>query len=76
MCSGVDVGFLPQSSALKMEVVRPPGKLVYTYKSIRHSNPEYQHRHLHRRENLTSHEYKGVSWKPLTGGYNNQPIIS
>jgi hypothetical protein len=33
----------------------PPKRWLYTYEFIRRYNPEDQHRHIHRRENLKSH---------------------
>jgi hypothetical protein len=39
-----------------METVRSSETLVTTCKSIRRYNPEDQHRHLHRRENLKSYD--------------------
>lgn len=38
---------------LKMEAVGPSEMLTSTSKSTRRYNPEHQHRHLHRRDNLT-----------------------
>jgi hypothetical protein len=43
------------SSALKMEAVCSSETMISTYKSTRRHNPEEQHRHLHRRENLISY---------------------
>jgi hypothetical protein len=42
-------------SGLKMETVCPSETFVPTYESVRRHTPEDQHRHLHSRENLTSH---------------------
>jgi hypothetical protein len=42
------------TSALKMEAVYSSETLVYTYKTTRRYKPEYQHRPLHRRQNLKS----------------------
>jgi hypothetical protein len=42
---------------LKMEAVCSSETLVSTFKSTWHYNPEDQHRHLHRRENLRSRIY-------------------
>jgi hypothetical protein len=43
------------AKVLKMEAACSCKTLVSTYKLTRHCNPEHQHRHLHRRENLESH---------------------
>jgi hypothetical protein len=46
---------LPPSSGLKMEAILSSEALVSTFKSTRRHYPQYQHRNLHRRENLGSH---------------------
>jgi hypothetical protein len=58
---------LPSPSALKIEALYSFEMLVPTDKSKRLYNPEDHHRHLHRRENLRSHQKSmfkvGVTWK-------------
>jgi hypothetical protein len=44
------------TSALKVEKVCFSETMVSTYESIWRHNPEAQRRHLHRRENLKSHD--------------------
>jgi hypothetical protein len=46
---------LPTCSGLKIKAASSFQTLASTYKSIRCHNPEYQHRHLHRRETHKCH---------------------
>jgi hypothetical protein len=55
------------SSALKMETVCSSETLVSTFKSTRRNNPEDQHHHLHRSENLKSHHHHGC-YNPACSG--------
>jgi hypothetical protein len=50
----IDIGLLG-SLGQKMEAVCSSKTLISTYKSTRRYNPEDQHRHPHRRENVISH---------------------
>jgi hypothetical protein len=61
-CEYVDVDLLGWSSGLKMEEECFSETLASTDKSTRRYNPEDQHRHLHRRENLRSHMIGQVSF--------------
>jgi hypothetical protein len=47
--------FTTEDVALKMEIVCFSETLVSAYESTQRQNPEEQHRHPHRRENLKSH---------------------
>jgi hypothetical protein len=56
VCSSEMLVCTNKSIALKMETACFSEMLVCTYKSTRLCNPEGQHQHLHRRENLKSQE--------------------
>jgi hypothetical protein len=56
-CNAVWICRQIPTSTLQMETVYFSETLVYTYKFTRRYNPENQHRHFHRHENLISHLY-------------------
>jgi hypothetical protein len=58
---------LPTSSGLK-EVVCSSETLISTYKSTRRYNPEDQHRHLHRREDISKILFRVIDTSRLSEG--------